>query len=191
MNSDLDIQKVIETLKNGGIVLYPTDTVYGLGVDATNIDAIRKLYDLKGRSYSKPTHVIVSDLEMAGEYAEINDKARELAERFLPGPLTIILKAKDSVPSELIGGGETIGIRIPDNSFCLEFTKQYGRPITTPSANKSGEETLSLVSEISKQFDKKIDFIVDQGKLGESKPSTIVDLSEGDIKIIREGAISI
>ncbi len=181
------------TLNDGGILLYPTDTVYGLGVDALNIEAIHKLKELKGRD-GKAFSVIVSDLEMAEKYVEVNDKAQEIAKKYLPGPLTIILPKKDIVPDELTEGKQTLGIRIPNNEFCIKLAKEFGRPFVSTSANVGGEETKNLTREILEQFGAKadhIDYLVDVGELPQRKPSTIVDLSSGNIEIIREGSIYI
>ena len=177
-------------LRQGGVVVYPTDTLYGLGVDAFANDAVDRLYEIKGREQGKPTHCIVADLAMAEEYAEVNDIARRLAEKFLPGPLTLILKKKPGVEGGIARGMDTTGIRIPNNDFCLELARTFGKPITTPSANRAGMPTLSVPAEIVAQLgEENIDLFVDAGILPPSLPSTVVNLVSGFPSVLREGAI--
>ncbi len=192
-----DIQEQVRTaariLREGGIVLFPTDTVYALAVDATNTEAIQKLKRLKGRDEGKPITVVVADMAMAEKYVIVNDVGRKLTGRFLPGALTLIFERKNTVPDELIGGGTTLGIRIPDHQFCLALVNAFGSPYTATSANVSGEETKRTVADIIDQFDERaslIDYIVDEGELPLRKPSTIVDVHNGEVTILREGAIA-
>ncbi len=183
----------IEILNSGGILLYPTDTLYGLGVDALNPEALKKLRALKGREEGKPISVVVSDMLMAEEYAVVTPLAKKLAEAFLPGKLTLVLEVKSALPPELTVGSGTIGIRIPKNMLCLSMARDLGRPFTATSANVSGEESLHSVSEILHQFGERAEMItrsIDVGTLGVSLSSTIVD-ARGDVpRVIREGAIS-
>ena len=177
-------------LRQGGVVVYPTDTLYGLGVDAFSDEAVDKLYAIKGREPGKPTHCIVSDLAMAEEYAEVNDAARKLAEKFLPGALTLILAKKPSLATGIGRGMDSIGIRIPNNEFCLEFARTLGKPITTPSANKAGVEPTTVPATILAQLgEENIDLFVDDGTLPPRQPSTIVNLVSGSLSILREGAV--
>ena len=180
-----------ETLLEGDILLYPTDTLYGLGVDALNSEAIKRLKELKGRDEGKPISVIISDMEMAETYAEVTPLAKRLAERFLPGKLTIILNAKN-LHDELTGGTGTIGIRIPNHVFCLALAKEFGRPYTATSANIAGEESKRSVPEILAQFGEKaggIGKVIDAGELMESLPSTVVDARGNRPIVVREGAV--
>lgn len=182
-----------DILDEGGILLYPTDTLYGLGVDALNIDALKKLRALKGREDGKPISIVVADMKMAEEYAEVTPLALRLAEVFLPGKLTLILNAKDSLPIELTAGTGTVGVRIPNNILCLNLARQLGRPYTATSANVSDMDSKSSVSEILAQFGPQagmIDRVIDAGELLESLPSTVVDVRGDTPHIIREGAIS-
>lgn len=184
--------KAAAVLRSGGVVLYPTDTLYGLGADAFSDESVAKVYTIKARDEKKPIHCVVADLEAAGEFAEVNDVARKLAEKFLPGPLTLILKKRTKVDSGIAKGIETIGIRIPKNDFCLALAKKSG-PYTTTSANVAGAEDRRDVPAILAQLGEKaslIDLVIDAGELPEQKPSTVVDVSSGEIKILREGAIS-
>lgn len=183
-------------LKTGNILLYPTDTVYGLGVDALNAEALKKLKELKGRDAEeskKPISILVADMAMAGEYAEVTPLAEKLAARFLPGKLTLVLKAKSNLPDELTAGTGTIGIRIPHNVFCLTLVREFGRPITATSANVAGMETKSSAPEILAQFGERagmIGKVIDAGELVHSLPSTVVDARNEKPLLLREGAVS-
>ena len=179
-------------LRAGGVIVYPTDTLYGLGADALSDDAIAKVYAIKGRDPQKPIHCIVANLDMAAEYAEVNDAARKLAEKFLPGPLTMILKKRADVDPALSRGRNEFGIRIPNNEFCLELARTYGKPFTTTSANSAGQATGNSIDVIKAQLGASaagIDLWVDAGVLPESAPSTVVNLVSGFPSVLREGAI--
>lgn len=174
------------------IVLYPTDTLYGLGVDATNPKAIARLKELKGRDERKHISIAVSDVGMMREYAEVTPLAEKLLHTFLPGKLTIIIKPKN-LPHELgVGTGE-IGVRIPNHPEALNLIKELGRPITATSANVSGMEPEGTPEKILRQFGEKAQMItnvIDAGELPPSEPSTVVDARGATPIIIREGAIS-
>ncbi len=179
-------------LRQGGVIVYPTDTLYGLGADALSDDALAKVYAIKGRDPQKPIHCIVADLEMAAQYAEVNDVARKLAEKFLPGPLTMILKKNKEVLNGIARSIDTIGIRIPNNEFCLELARTFGKPFTTTSANIAGEATGGSIDAIEEQLGASaagIDLWVDAGVLPESAPSTVVNLVSGFPSVLRQGAI--
>jgi len=187
------IQKAVNVIKGGGIVVFPTDTAYGLGVDATNDQAVQKLYTLKERDSSKPIHIVVSDLEMAGEYVEVTGDAQKLADVFLPGPLTIILKDRGVISKKLLGEGSTLGIRIPDNKAILNLVESSGVPITATSANKSGDSNPYTIEDIKRSFGddfNTIDYVIDGGELNKVPPSTLVDLTGHTLEILREGPIT-
>lgn len=185
------IQKAADILKEGGIVVYPTDTTYGIGVDALNDEAIKKLYELKGRDFSKPTHVIVPDWRWIEVLTYTNEAAKNLYETFLPGALTIILPKKKIVPDILTANLPTLGIRIPNNKITQMLSKFVGIPYTTPSANQSGGKTPYSINDVKKELDiNKIDLILDAGKLPEIPPSTIIDLTTTPPKILRKGPIT-
>jgi L-threonylcarbamoyladenylate synthase len=180
-------------LRKGGVIVYPTDTLYGLGVDAFSDEAVAKMHDIKGREPGKPTHCVVADLVMAEEYAEINDATRKLAEKFLPGGLTLVLKKKPGVNGGIAHGMDTIGIRIPDDEFCIELARAFGRPYTATSANLAGMVPERSVEKILEQLSGKaasIDLAVDAGLLPERAPSTVVTVVSGHPSVLREGAIS-
>lgn len=182
-----------DILDTGGIILYPTDTLYGLGVDALNTEALRKLRALKGREDGKPISIVVADMVMAEEYAEVTALARKLAAEFLPGKLTLVLSAKNNLPTELTAGTGTIGVRIPNHLLCLNLAREFGRPYTATSANVSDMNSKNSVPEILAQFEARagmIDRAIDVGELLESLPSTVVDARGETPHIVRVGAIS-
>ena len=186
------VQKAASALRAGGVILYPTDTLYGLGADALSDKAVGTIYAIKGRDEKKPVHCIVADLSMAEEYAYLNDEAMELAEAFFPGPLTLILKKREEFKSGIAHDIQSIGVRVPDNEFSLTLAQEYGKPITATSANVSGEKPACSVGGVLSQLGSaasKIDIIVDAGKLPANKPSTVVDVSSTRPVILREGAI--
>lgn len=179
-------------LRQGGVILYPTDTVYGLGADALSDDAVAKIYAIKGMDVTKPIHAAVLDLEMADQYGEVNDIARKLAEKFLPGALTLILKIREGVTTGIAKGRADFAIRIPDNELCLEIARTFGKPFTTTSANITGQPQPHSIDEILAQLGdaaQYIDLVFDAGILQDNKPSTVVNVVSGFPSVIREGAI--
>ncbi len=190
-----NIQKAVEILKNGGMVIYPTDTCYGIGVDATNKKAIKKTIVFKKRDFKTPISVIVKNFKMAQEIGEFNSQAKKLFKENLPGPLTLVVKKKKSIyqlPNILTAKKRKIGIRMPNNKIALELVKKFNKPITTTSANVSNKPECYSKQEILKQFKKnikKIDLILDIGKLPKIKPSTVIEIIGGKLKILRQGKI--
>lgn len=182
-----------DVLSSGGVIIYPTDTLYGLGADALSDSAVARLYAIKARDEKKPIHAIVADLQMAERFAYVDGAARVLAERFLPGPLTLIQKKKQGIETGIAKGIDTFGIRIPDNDFCKSLVEQFGGPITTTSANRSGMHPMRTVETILEQLGElsgDIDCVIDAGELPERAPSTVVDCSGARPVILRIGAIS-
>lgn len=185
-------QKAALVLRKGGLVLFPTDTLYGLAADATNPKALTALRELKGREKKKPISVIVPDIASIETYAVLNDISRSLAERFLPGALTLVVKATKNIPEELQLNG-AIGIRIPDDPFCLALARAFGKPYTATSANKSGRETPATIREVLMQFGHEVNDIalaIDDGDRNGKKPSTVVTTVSGVPFVLREGALS-
>ncbi len=184
------IKKAAQTLSSGGLIVYPTDTAYGIGANALDENAIRKLYEIKGRDFSKPTHVVVRDWDMIEELCHTNELVKKLYDAFLPGPLTIILPKKDVVPNMLVANAKTLGVRIPNSLITKSLSHLLTFPYTTPSANRTGEQTPYFIDEVSKVLDlEKVDLVLDAGILPKIAPSTVVDISGGEVKIIREGPI--
>ena len=191
------IESAVNYLTQGKAVVYPTDTAYGLGVDATNLKAVKQLYKIKGRSFKKPVHVVVSGLAMAKKYAKFDRVTEKLFKKFLPGPLTLVLESRIwnmEYGKILSAGSDTLGIRMPDNRIALALVKKLGRPITTTSANLSGGPTPYAVADSISQFKNKKqrpDLYLDAGRLPPQKPSTIVKVSKDKIKILRKGPIGL
>jgi len=182
-NPDKDVvKKAVEVIKDGGLVGFPTETVYGLGADYLNKKAIQRLYDVKKRPQDKPFAILISDIqELVRLSCEVSLFSKHLIERFCPGPLTLILKT-DS--------GEKLGIRIPNNKFALEFISACGTSIAATSANISGNKPPCNAENVLRDLDGKIDLLLDGGETEVGIESTVVDASIFPYKILREGAIS-
>lgn len=182
------LKESVEVLNRGGVVVYPTETVYGLGVDATNKKAVEKILEIKERDEGKPVSIAVASVDEAKKYCEWNEVAERLAERFLPGPLTIILKRKNSLVKEL-NLDDKVRIRIPEHPFVLKLLKEFSKPITATSANLSGGDNPTNVRIVVEQIGDKVDLVLDGGECKQKMPSTVIDLTEG-LKIYRVGVIS-
>lgn len=183
-------QKAAYVLKAGGIIIYPTETLYGLGALALNVQSVERIFHIKGRTEGKPIPILVKDKEMLYEVAEITEETAILIQRFLPGPLTLVVREKEKFPSLITGGTGKVAVRISRHSFVRSLFQLIDEPITSTSANISGEENLFNITEIRKMFDGKVELIVDSGNLPPSKGSTVVDLTVKPPSIIREGDIS-
>ena len=181
------VKECAKTLDNGGLAVFPTETVYGIGADAYNEKAIRSLYEKKQRPLDKPLLMHISSLEMAEEIAYLNDTARELIKRFTPGPLTLVVKAKPILPSIALAGGDTVGLRFPSNDIFLEISKAFGKPIAATSANISGEKSTARAEEL-KSITDVADVIIDGGECELGLESTIVSLTGEKAKILRLGS---
>ena len=185
------IDSVVSILKNGGIGIFPTDTVYGVGCDCLNIDAINKLYVSKKREFKKPINILVSNINMVDKFVKnINPIEQKLIEYFWPGALTIIFDKTNLVSSLLTSNLPTVGIRMPNNKICLYLIEKYGSPLATTSANLSDETpALSISDKLKQDFNNSVDFIMDSGELN-GKPSTIVRVENNEIIILRTGSIT-
>jgi len=185
----IELSKAIEALQNGDIVVYPTDTLYAFGVDIHNKDAVRKVFEVKKRPLDNPLPVAVSDLAYIEKIAFVSGIARDLAEQFLPGPLTMILNKKNVILDVITGGLDNVAVRIPDNDIALELLSRYG-PLTVTSANVHGKEVPDIISDIKMQFNSDdVAVYLDYGKLN-GLPSTIVDMTASKPRIVRDGAIT-
>jgi L-threonylcarbamoyladenylate synthase len=177
-------------LRKGGVITYPTETFYGLGVNCFLQKAVQRIYRLKKRQPSKPLSVLVSDMGMVRNLSvEVPALFWELAEQFWPGPLTMVLKASSALPSEMLGPGNSVGIRLPGVSWLQDLITETDFPITATSANISGEKEIEDPLRIKDVFSGKVDLIVDGGKTEGIQPSTVVDLSSSRPEILREGAV--
>jgi len=185
----IELYKAIEALRSGKIVIYPTDTLYALGVDVYNENSVRKIFEVKNRPPNNPLPVAVSDIVNIEKIAFVNGTARKLAEYFLPGPLTMILNKKSIIPDVVTGGLDNIAVRIPNNDLALKLLSQYC-PLTVTSANIHGKEVPDIVRDIMIQFNSNdVDVYLDNGKLN-GMPSTIVDVTTSKPRIVREGIIT-
>ncbi|MEG0329994.1 MAG: L-threonylcarbamoyladenylate synthase [Longicatena sp.] len=183
-----DIEEVVQLLKDGKVVAFPTDTVYGLGVIYENEEALEALKRSKGRPDNKPIPTMVGSISQMQEIANMNQDALKLANAFMPGAFTMILKKQEHLPSYITNGFDTIGIRMPKDDFVLELIKRCDKPLLVTSANLSGEETGVEDQQVLAQLDGRIDGIVMGSAVGKVA-STIVDMSQGDVKVVREGPI--
>lgn len=186
------LKRATDILKRGGIVLYPTDTLYGLAVDALNRPALEKLRLLKGREKKKPISIVVPDVTDIETHAQLHQAARPLVERHLPGALTLVLPGRKHIPDELMLNGQ-IGIRIPDEAFARELARSLKRPVTATSANLAGLPTPSSVHAIIAQLGMgahHVDLVIDAGERGGGTPSTVITFVNETPYILREGAIS-
>ncbi len=185
-----DLVQIVSILKNDGLIVYPTETFYGLGANCLSLEAVKKIFALKKRDRGKPLPVVVSDLEMLDSLIdEIPSAAEPFLERFWPGPLTLIFPANALLPRELIGAGQTVGVRLPAHAGLRDLVKNAGFPITATSANISGEEEISDPKKVYDTFLGKVDCIIDGGKTTGGRPSTVIDLTSRTPRVIREGAI--
>lgn len=185
------LQEIAKMIKNGKIVVFPTETVYGIGTNGLDEKAIKKLYEIKERPQEKPISLLVNSIEMIEKIAkDITEIEYKIIKEFCPGPLTIILKKKDIVPNILTANGDTVGIRIPKNEIVLKLIEYSNCPIATPSANISGKPSGTEIKDIMKDFDGKADYFIDGGKSKLGQASTIVKVADGEINILRQGAIT-
>ena len=187
------LKQAARLIIKGAVLVCPTDTGYAFSANAVDTRAVAKVFNLKGRSYSNPMHIAVSSIEEAEKYAHVNKAARHLADRFLPGALTLVLPKRETIPAMLVAGRDTIGIRVPDNRVILSLAEMSARPLTTTSANISGRPTPYTTEEVMAQLEETIQdvaLILDQGPLPTRELSTIVDLTVSPPQLIRQGRVS-
>ncbi|MGK2906086.1 MAG: L-threonylcarbamoyladenylate synthase [Desulfuromonadales bacterium] len=180
------ISRVVETLKQGGLIAYPTDTTYGLGCDIFNRRGIKRIYQIKQRDARKPFSFICYDLSDAANYAHVSNFAFKIMKRHLPGPYTFVLDATRIVPDSLTTRQKTVGIRIPDDEIALAIVRELGHPLVTTSANLTGETPLHDPVEIEASMGHMLDLVIDGGiRFGD--PSTVISLIGDNVEVIREG----
>lgn len=192
MNRQNQIQNAVEILNQGGIIIYPTDTAYAIGCRMDNTEAVNKLFYIRKRPKNQAVPVLMSSVDMVKEYVEpFENDVKELMDNYWPGQLTIILPAqKSKVPELVMGGGTTLGVRVPDHSFSLNIITRIGVPILGPSANFSSERTPYKYAELDQDLVKLVDFVVFGEPLGK-KVSTVIDCSSKPWKILRQGELKI
>ncbi|MFO7891798.1 MAG: L-threonylcarbamoyladenylate synthase [bacterium] len=185
------LEHIIHRLNNGAVIGYPAETVYGLGCDALNVSAVKRIYQLKGRDYSYPMIVLVKDKSMVNELtSNIPEVAEKVMNEFWPGPLTIIFKASPKIPDILIGGGKTIGVRISSDPVCKTLIEKFKNPLVSTSANPTGYKPATSVKQLTNYFKSEIDLVIDSGSRNRSAVSTVLNLSSDIPEIKREGAIN-
>ena len=185
--NDSDLDKAVAILKRGGLVAFPTETVYGLGADASNPAALGRLYSAKGRPADHPVIVHIAGMPQLVQWArEITPVAIKLARRFWPGPLTIVLKRAPGVIDAVTGGQDTVGIRIPDNRICIDLVLALGNPIITTSANLSGEEPVGDPIIIDRTFGNQLDIVID-GDILMTDVSSVISLVGDAPRVLRAG----
>ncbi|MEA3356880.1 MAG: L-threonylcarbamoyladenylate synthase [Patescibacteria group bacterium] len=193
VNDPKVVEKSVAVLKNGGMLVYPCETCYGIGVDATNPKAVNKLLNYKSFREDKPISVAVSSKNMACKYADINEIANNLYDNFLPGPITVVSKGLGNVAEHIESKSGTIGIRIPDYPVLLNIISQFRKPITATSANPSYKPQPYSITQLIKNLSKKqvdqIDLIIDAGKLPRNEVSTVVDTTMNTMNVLRQGSI--
>lgn len=179
------IEKCVSVLQTRGVIAYPTDTLYGLGADATSEESVREVIAIKGKR-EKPVSILVADMEMLKKYCIVTEKQEEEIKKILPGPYTVILQKREDmglVPA--ITKTHKVGVRLPDHEFSRALAAKLGKPITSTSANKAGEAPPPSAEEINPEIEKLVDLVVDGGKCKYCKPSTVVDLTEEKPVILR------
>jgi len=181
------IEEVVEVLKNGGLIIYPTDTVYGIGCDITQKAAIEKIYRVKGADKTKPMSFVCSDIKDISTYAKISTSNYRDLRRYLPGPYTFILPGTREAPKTLLSKQKTVGIRIPDHPLTLALVKALGNPIISTSVNMSHQSVASDPQDFSAFYEGKVDLILDSGPTW-AEPSSVIDMTnDGEPVIIRKG----
>lgn len=188
---DDELRTAAGILNNDGVVVLPTETVYGIGTNFLSDKGLNKLYELKNRPVNKPISVLISNKEMINKVAKnITERQWKVISKFFPGPLTIVLDKQDYLSDILTAGLNTIGVRMPDNEIALKLIELVGVPIATSSANISGEPAFTNLSSIQEVFKDKIDYYIDGGDSKIGVASTVVRVTDDDVIILREGTIS-
>jgi len=186
--TDVYIQ-TLEVLNRSGVIIYPTETLYGIGAYATDLNAINEIYAVKDRARGKPFIVLVKDLEMLGKYFSVPDIILKHSEKFIEEPITFIFNQKIEFPEELSAGTNKIGVRISSNLFVKELFNYINTPLVSTSANISGAGNIYSFQQVKEFFNNKVDLIIDSGNLPHSNGSTIIDITSTPPLLLREGDI--
>ena len=188
---ELIIKEAVDVLNRGGIIGYPTETVYGLGGDGTKPQVVRRIQKLKGRHFDKPLLILTAGIDEAVSLvSNVLPVAKDLMDSFWPGPLTLLFQGRGSLPVGVLGPDHRIGIRVSSDPVCMALLKRFNKPLISTSANPEGEKPATGASEVEGYFECLIDFIVDGGIRKSSKPSTVLDVSVEPPVLIRSGVIS-
>jgi len=190
MSSPADLERAVSILRRGGVIAMPTDTLYALVAAARDAEAVRRVFAMKGRKFSKPLPLFVSGLAMAERIAVLNPHARRLAGRFWPGPLTIVLPKQPAFESEALAGGDTVALRVPDHDLARAVVEALDAPVTATSANRSSGRDPVSPEEVLRQLDGEVDFLLDAGPCPVGFASTVVDCTGPELHVTRQGALT-
>ena len=187
-----ELEEAFATLSGGGVVVFPTDTLYGLGADAFSLPALQRIFTIKGRPAELALPVLVAGLDQVESVAlPMTNRAQRLAERFWPGPLTLVMRRSPGLPDLVTGGADTVAVRMPAHRIPLALARRLGRPITGTSANLSGSPDLLDLDSIERQLGNLVDYIMRSGPPPEGTGSTVVDITRNEPRLLREGTISL
>ncbi len=186
---EIEVQNIASELKAGKLIVYPTETLYGLGANVFDESAVKRVFVIKKRPFDMPLSVAVSDIEMLESVAVLDKTSRKLVQRLMPGPITLIITKKPNVPDIVTSGSDEVGIRMPDHPLALQIIERAG-PITSTSANLHSKPDPTTVGSMINEFGDAVSTYIDCGKTKLGKPSTIVAVHEGEIEIIRQGVIT-
>lgn len=188
--SESDFNTIVTILRRGGVIAFPTDTAYGLGVDPFNEAAIDRIFAIKGRVETKPILLLVNSIQMTESVSQPNSTFYKVVRKFWPGPLTVIVKATDAIPVKLTAGTKTIGVRWPAAELASSLVTRFGKPITATSANRSTMQAAVTAQEVRFQLGESIDALIDGGRLPVRGGSSLLDLTSDPPVLLREGPIS-
>jgi len=186
-----NIQEASRVVKKGGLVVYPTDTVYGLGCDPFNVRAVKRVFKVKGERKEKPLPILASDIKAVEKIAHLNERARKIAERHWPGPLTLVVSKKPVLPSIVTCGLSSVGVRIPNHTTAFQLISLCDGLLVGTSANKTGEKSPKTAHEASEQLGRQVDIVLDGGPTTLGRESSIVDLTSRRLKMLREGPVKL
>ncbi len=186
----MDIKRIVKEIKDGNLVITPTDTIYGILADATNINSVEKVFECKNRNKCKALILIADSIDMLKDYTkDISSLEKEIMEKYFPGKLTILLHKNSKVDDEITGGSQLVGIRIPDNKDLIEIIKRVGKPLISTSANISGQNPITNPKEIEPELLEHISYVEDGGVVN-SEPSSLIKIENNKIIVLRDGSIA-
>lgn len=192
-NDELAIEKAFESINAGFVIAIPTETVYGLACDAYQETAVEQIYNIKGRDPSKPLSILVENIEYIRDIIDVTPDIEDLVRKYTPGALTIVANVKNEsrLAKNINNSSKTIGFRMPDHPFCLKLLARLKRPLVATSVNLSGEDAITNALEIVKNFTNRIPLVIDGGESKAGIPSTVVDMTGNNLKILRQGLLKI
>ena len=187
---DVAVERAARTLRDGGVVLFPAERLYGLAADAQNPEAVKKVFRLKGRDPGRPLPVIVGDAGVASEWVLIPPRMANLIRRFWPGPLTLVLERTDAICDETVAGGPTVALRLPDHTLARTIIRSAGVPVAVTSANRSGEPSTTSAAEVLASLGPSLAVIVETDVPASGLPSTVVDMTVSPPRVLRWGGVT-